>query len=191
MKLDMLTRRWDVYLKEGGSDYGTMNLQNLRPISTNTQLSESLRATSLIIPALLASIIMDSEKLHADIQAQLASDPVAKVHIGNTSDARWTQSDDGFIQHDGRIYVPDSVDLRLRILQYKHDHALSGHLGQNATLSLIRREYTWPRIRTSIIEFCKSCTTCMCSKSQRHKPYGFLKQLPILEQPWNSICGFH
>jgi hypothetical protein len=88
MKPDTLTRRWDVYLKEGGSDYGTINPQNLRPILTNTQLSESLRATSLIIPALRASIIMDSKKLHADIQAQIASDPVAKVHIGNTSDAR-------------------------------------------------------------------------------------------------------
>ena len=27
----------------------------------------------------------------------------------------------------------------------------------------------------------------MRSKSQRHKPYGFLKQLPIPEQLWNSI----
>jgi len=27
----------------------------------------------------------------------------------------------------------------------------------------------------------------MCSKSQCHKPYGFLKQLLIPEQPWNSI----
>jgi hypothetical protein len=89
----VLTRRWDIYLKDGGSDYGTINL---RPIFTNTQLSESLRETSLIIPVLRASIIMDSEKLHTD-QAQLASDPVAKVHIGNTSDARWTQSDDGFL----------------------------------------------------------------------------------------------
>jgi hypothetical protein len=86
---------------------------------------------------------MDSEKLHADIQAQLASDPVAKVHIRNTSDARWMQSDNGFLGHDGRIYVPDSDNLRLRVLQYKHDHVLLGHLGQNATLSLIRREYTW------------------------------------------------
>ena len=29
--------------------------------------------------------------------------------------------------------------------------------------------------------------TCMPSKSQCHRPYGLLKQLPILEQPWNSI----
>ena len=27
----------------------------------------------------------------------------------------------------------------------------------------------------------------MCSKSQRHHPYGLLKQLPIPERPWNSI----
>jgi IS30 family transposase len=27
----------------------------------------------------------------------------------------------------------------------------------------------------------------MCAKLQRHKPYGLLKQLPIPEQPWNSI----
>jgi hypothetical protein len=68
---------------------------------------------------------MDSEKLHTDIQAQLASDPVAKVHIGNTSDARWMQSDNGFLRHDGRIYVPNSDDLRLHVLQYKHDHTIS------------------------------------------------------------------
>ena len=97
MKPDALTRRWDVYLKEGGSDYGTINLQNLRPIFTTQQLSESLRATSLLIPALHASVLMDSEKLHTNILAHLSSDPVAQKHIGITSDPRWTQSDNGFL----------------------------------------------------------------------------------------------
>ena len=27
----------------------------------------------------------------------------------------------------------------------------------------------------------------MCSKSQRHHPYGLLKQLPIPKRLWNSI----
>ena len=45
----------------------------------------------------------------------------------------------------------------------------------------------WPRLWTFINDFCKSCTTCMCSKSQHHKLYRFLKQLLIPEQPWNSI----
>ena len=36
-------------------------------------------------------------------------------------------------------------------------------------------------------KFYKSCITCMRSKSQRHRPYKSLQQLPILECLWNSI----
>ena len=96
-KPDALTRLWDVYLKEGGSNYGSINLQNFRPIFTTQQLSESLRAMSLLVPALHASVLMDSEQLHADILAHLSSDPVAQKHIGITSDLRWMQSNDGFL----------------------------------------------------------------------------------------------
>jgi Integrase zinc binding domain/Integrase core domain len=130
---------------------------------------------------------MDSEKLHADILANLASDPVASRHLGDSSDPRWTQTADGFLRHDGHIYVPEAADLWLRVLQYKHDHVLSGHFGQNKTLALIRRDYTWPALRSFVIDFCKSCTTCLHLKSQRHRPYSTLQQLPIPEQPWNSI----
>src|SRR3979490_1956027 len=66
-KPDVLTRRWDVYLKEGGCDYGTINLQNLQPIFTSTQLVESLQVTQLLIPVFRASIILDSETLHTEI----------------------------------------------------------------------------------------------------------------------------
>ena len=63
MKLDALTRQWDVYLKEGGNTYETVNPQNLRPIFTSTQLTELLQVTSLITPAIWATITMDSEML--------------------------------------------------------------------------------------------------------------------------------
>src|SRR5260221_14783459 len=36
-------------------------------------------------------------------------------------------------------------------------------------------------------QYIRSCTVCACSKANRHKPYGFLKQLPIPPQPWESI----
>ena len=75
-KLNTLTRQWDIYLKEGGSNYSTINPQDLRWIFTTQQLSESLRATSLLIPALCTSVLMESEKLHANILAHLSSDLV-------------------------------------------------------------------------------------------------------------------
>ena len=41
-KSNALIRRWDVYLKEGGSDYATVNPQNLKPIFSQEQLAMSL-----------------------------------------------------------------------------------------------------------------------------------------------------
>src|SRR6266481_5108490 len=70
-KPDALTRRWDVYLKEGNSDYATANPQNLRPVFTSKQLASSLRATAISVPVLRGSLIMDTERLHVDIKSQL------------------------------------------------------------------------------------------------------------------------
>src|SRR5882724_8773530 len=41
-KPDALTRRWDVYLKEGNSDYASVNTQNYHPVFTSEQLASSL-----------------------------------------------------------------------------------------------------------------------------------------------------
>ena len=78
-------------------------------------------------------------------------------------------------------------NLWLRVLQYNYDHPISEHFGQNRTIDLVRCNYIWPELQNSIKFYVKSCTTCMCSKPQRHCPYGLLKQLPVPERPWNSI----
>jgi len=85
------------------------------------------------------------------------------------------------------MYVPEADDLCLRVLRYKHDHPLLGHFGQNHTLELIRRKYTWPGICTYVKDYVKSCTACARAKTPRHQPYGMLKQLLVPDQPWNSI----
>jgi hypothetical protein len=186
-KPDSLTRRWDVYPKEGDKDYARVNPQNLRPVFTQEQLASSLRATILLAPVLRASSLLDIEDIHKDILESLDSDPIASVRIKDTSDSRWTVNPEGFLTLDNHIYVPEAKDLRLRVLRYKHDHPLSGHFGQNRTLELIRREYTWPGLRTFVKDYVSSCTTCARAKTPRHRPYGLLKQLPIPEKPWNSI----
>jgi hypothetical protein len=66
-KPDALTRRWDVYPKEGDKDYAQVNPHNFRPIFTQEQLTASLRATYLEDICLRATVVMDIEKLHSDI----------------------------------------------------------------------------------------------------------------------------
>jgi hypothetical protein len=162
-------RRWDVYPKEGESNYAVVNPHNMKPVFSTQQLSASLRATSLYNPILRAIKILDIEQIHQDIFSAIPSDLTVKPHLDKPEDPehpRWSQDSLGFIRVDGHIYVPDSDTLRLRVLEYKHYHPVSGHSGINKTLGLIQREYTWPNLRDFITQYCKSCTTCLRSKSQ-------------------------
>ena len=80
---------------------------------------------------------MDIKKLHNNILFALPSDPIAQTHLKDKSQPWWCVDDAGFLCLDDQIYVPDSDDLHLRVLQYKHDHPLAGHFGQNHTLELL------------------------------------------------------
>jgi hypothetical protein len=136
-KPDALTRRWDVYHKGGNSDFALANPSNLRPIFTQEQLSASLRRTALATPIIRNAIIMDIQQLHNDIRSSLTLDPLSSTHLPTPTAPNWTLDDSGLLRHHDRIYVPDTNDLRLRVLQYKHDHILSGHARQNKTLAVI------------------------------------------------------
>ena len=86
-----------------------------------------------------------------------------------------------------RSTLPIHSDLWLQILQFFHDHPLSGHFGQNQTLESIQRQYTWPKIRKFIHDYVALCTVCGHNKPKWHKSYGLLKPLPVPLQPWDSI----
>jgi len=128
---------------------------------------------------------VDLDTLHQDILLALPSDPIATKHI--SADGWWPTDSNSLLLLDNRIYILSAGNLCTCILRYNHDHILAGHFGQNKTLELVHCGYSWPSLCANVQQFCKSCVTCMQSKPQRHKPYRSLKQLPISEQPWNSI----
>ena len=117
--------------------YAAINPHNFRPVFTNEQLASSLQATILYSLVLRATTIMDLKALHSNIRSALHSDPCISKQLSNPT-LLWTIDTTGLLHHDNRIYVPDSENLRLRVLQYKHDHPISGHFGHNCTLNLIR-----------------------------------------------------
>lgn len=110
-KPDALTRRWDVYPKEGGSDYARVNPHNFRPVFTQEQLATSLRASTLINMVLRGAITMDIDKLHNDIRSAYASDPITSAQLPTPSDPKWSLSAEGFLLLNNRIYVPDHGNL--------------------------------------------------------------------------------
>ena len=126
-----------MYFKEGGSDYATVNLQNLKPIFSQEQLATSLRTTKLYSTAVSGAYIIDIDQLTEDIQSAYLHDPVSATQLLTLSTPKWSLSADGVLLLNNRIYVPDHDDLQLRILRFKHDHPLVGHYSQNKTVELI------------------------------------------------------
>ena len=101
-KPNVLTRRWDVNPKEGGSDYASINPHNLHPIFTQEQLASSLCATFLSVPTLCATIIMDIEKLRSDLIASTQLDSLSP---------HWSIDSEGFLLLNDKIYIPNTSDL--------------------------------------------------------------------------------
>jgi hypothetical protein len=193
-KPDALTRRPDVYPKGGDGAYALANPQNMQTIFKDGQLIESLRASYILTPdvrpsdsvVILRATILDIDTLRTDIIAELANDATVAERLADRSEP-WSMSATGLLLFNLRVYVPDARDLRLRVIQNKHDHETAGHQGFRKTLDLVRREFYWPGLRTMISDFCRTCDMCPRNKAARHKPYGLLKQLPIPERPWESI----
>jgi len=133
---DVLTRWWNVYPKRGDNSYTSVNPHNFCPVFTHKQIAASLRATILTTPTLCTAIILDQNQLHSDILTTLPSDSSISNHL-SYPEGCWFKDNTGFLRFDGRMYVLDNTNLRLRVLQYHHNHVLAGHLGQNKTLELI------------------------------------------------------
>src|SRR6266498_992653 len=143
-KPDALTHCWDVYLKEEGSNYATVNWQNLKPIFSQEQLAASLHATKLYSNTVSGAYIIDINQLTEDIRSAYPHDPVSAAQLPTPSTPKWSLSANDVLLLNNRIYIPDHDNLRLQILQFKHDHPLVGHYSQNKTIELIRQDYVWP-----------------------------------------------
>ena len=124
-----------------GSDYASVNPNNLWLIFTQEQMINSLHAMELFEPVLCASVSMDQEQLNNNILLALPTNPLF-IALSKDPKPHWPVSSNGFLHHDNLFYIPDSNDLQLRILHYKHAHILSGHPGQNKTIKLIWQDYT-------------------------------------------------
>ena len=83
---------------------------------------------------------MDLHQLRTDIKTAQSTDPTCIDGLTKANDgiSNWTIDDDGLLRQNNRLWIPDALDLRLRILQHHRDHIVSGHFGQNRTLANIR-----------------------------------------------------
>jgi len=62
--------------------------------------------------------------------------------------------------YDGKMYVPDDLDLQRRFVSDHHDMTVAGHPGVLATTRSARLSYWWPGMTTFIRKYVTGCATC-------------------------------
>ncbi len=106
--------------------------------------------------------------------------------MGQVHKTEWDETD-GLLTFNGRIYVPDSKDLRQRIIVQYHNSRVAGHPGCMKTLELISRDYWWPQIGRHVGSFTRTCEECLRNKVICHCPIGELNPIRPPEGRWEQI----
>lgn len=96
--------------------------------------------------------------------------------------------EDDVLWYKGRLWVPDSVDLRKMILQEEHDSKVAGHMGQEKTIELVSRHFFWPQMDQWIEDYVRSCPDCQKNKAALHTCCGLLQPLELAFRPSDEIC---
>lgn len=85
-----------------------------------------------------------------------------------------------------QIVLPQKY--RVHVMDLAHSVPMAGHRGVTKTKDRIMEHFFWPKMRSDISEFCRTCHTCqMVGKPNQTIPKAPLKPIPALEQPFSRI----
>jgi transposase InsO family protein len=99
----------------------------------------------------------------------------------------WSFDKSGTLFHERRLFVPELEEVQLAIVHSRHDSPLAGHPGRDRTTEFVQWDYYWPQMAAFVRKYVESCESCQRNRLARHKPYGFLKNLPVPEHPSTDL----
>src|SRR6266550_2932151 len=90
---------------------------------------------------------------------------ITKDMVINAINTSWA---DKIIRYHGRVYVPQDEELRNDIIKAHHDPVIMGHPGRLKTLELVRQDYYWPGMTSTISKWVEGCALCQQMKINTH-----------------------
>lgn len=78
---------------------------------------------------------------------------------------------------------------RKSILENMHCPPTAGHLGIYKTYNRIINKYYWPKMRSDVTRFIKSCKTCQEQKPEQKKPRGLMVSHPKVSKPFQMVSA--
>ena len=81
----------------------------------------------------------------------------------------------------GKIYVPNSQELKILILREILNVPYDGNPGYHKTIAAVKKQYYWPGMKKEVVYFITKCLECQKVKVENRHPVGLLQPLPIPE----------
>lgn len=86
---------------------------------------------------------------------------------------------------DWKVVVPKSH--RTEIIRNHHDPPTSGHAGVYKTYDRVGRKFYWPKMRSDIANYIRSCRVCLATKPVQKPPSGLMCSRTDVSRPWELI----
>ncbi|XP_073057375.1 uncharacterized protein [Primulina eburnea] len=134
-----------------------------------------------------------ADALRRNVQPKmLASLTISKVHehlgtSGCQSD-KFSVASDGCLCYNGRLVVPNLIDLKESILREAHCSRHSVHPGIRKMYHILKSHYWWEGMKKEISDFVARCLTCQQVKAERMRPGGMLHSLEVPQWNWEHIA---
>ena len=85
--------------------------------------------------------------------------------IREENETNFTLSEDGILHLEGRLCVPNDVDIRKQILSKAHDTPYSVHPGATKMYQGLREHFWWNGMKRDVAEYVSKCLACQKVKS--------------------------
>uniref|UniRef100_A0A0A8YDI1 Integrase catalytic domain-containing protein n=1 Tax=Arundo donax TaxID=35708 RepID=A0A0A8YDI1_ARUDO len=126
-----------------------------------------------------------------DVKASYAADPKCQELFdyisGNSSRVSLYTSEDGIIYYKKIIFVGESEELRLNLIENFHCSAFGGHSGMRATYHRIKKVFFWPNMKRQVEEFISECPVCQVTKAEHVANPSLLDLLEIPYMSWTHL----
>jgi len=119
--------------------------------------SEFIRCSTLTI----SSEFLDSVRERQLVEANLNR---VREQLGSEEAKDFTLGSDGILRFQGRVCVPDDVEVKKLILEERHKSHLSLHPGMTKMYQDFKENFWWQGMKKEVAQYVSACLTCQKAK---------------------------
>ena len=160
--------------------------------------------SSILAPTAISNIQLDNSlkiSLHTALQSETPYSEILQDLSGGTrqivkNNLIFKRMNGMLVVHDQnqdteldfwRIVVPETNEIKERIVQELHSTPYSAHPGTQRTIARVRRSFWWKGMLGDIRQFVENCPVCQMEKSDHTLAKGKLMSTQIPEMKWSEI----